>query len=1172
MRAEGAPGRGPRRWWGTLGPMQIDATRPAAPPDPAPRRAAGEPAPWDGGPGFGQWRLDPRTRRVTRSASLARLLGTPGACDLPLAEHVACYHPDDRAALVARLEGILGGSRPAIPYQARARIVRPDGTVLDAIIQGLPEFGPEGALVALHGLILDVTDLVRSERRARETDMILRGTLDSLDQGLVVLDADQRVRAFNRSAADLLDLPDDVLRAGVALPDIRAYQRARGDCAAAGSDPGLGTGARAGLPPLFDWRLPGGPILEVRCAALPDGGTVLTFGDVTQNRIAERDLEESERRYRLLAENATDIIIWSDLTARRRYVSPAVRAVLGYDPQELIGTHPLDFVHPDEVGAYRRVLDDLTGGRASRALTSQRYRHRDGHWVWVEISFSLTHDRATGAPDGYVATLRDVSARKAAEDALRLSEARYRALADALPQLVWIASTETGDASYVNRRFEDYYGPIGPTRAARIARTHPDDTERMERLWSEAPARRAPYEVEGRLQRHDGAYRWHKIVLLPIWQGESMVGMLGTALDIDEIVTARRAVEDASSLLHLAQQAAHAGTWHLDLDSGRIEWSPESARLHGIETDRNHALDTRDWLALIDRADGERALRIAAGAAAAGQTFSIEFRVPTADGGVRWINGVGRGAPGQARRMIGLNIDVTARKAAEAALLAAKAAADAARLEAERASAAKSEFLAAMSHEIRTPLNGVIGYADLLLDGTDLGPSARRNADRIRTAGAALLTVVNDVLDFSKVEAGQIEIVPRPFALEALIDNAVSIVRPSAERKGLALTLAQGPGLPDWVEGDEDRLRQILLNLLNNAVKFTASGGIDLSVRVSPDAIGGTRLRFAVRDTGIGIPTDKCDRLFRRFSQVDGSISREYGGTGLGLAISKSLVTLMGGTIGVASTVGHGSTFWFEADLPAAVPPARATAPASAIARATGRRLLLAEDVPLNQDLARMILERAGHAVDVVADGVAAVAAVQARSYDVVLMDVQMPVMDGIAATRRIRALGGGAGRLPILAMTANVLPQQVAELRAAGLDDHIGKPFRADALLGAIDRWAAPRAEPPRRAGTIDRATLDEMTAMVGQARMGDLLAMLAKELAERFGPAATDGDRTRLMGDAHAMVSAASMIGFLDLAATCRAFETACRAGEDVTALLAALRAQAAATIDEIAALRAA
>ncbi|MGT2479870.1 PAS domain S-box protein [Methylobacterium oryzae CBMB20] len=270
----------------------------------------------------------------------------------------------------------------------------------------------------------------------------------------------------------------------------------------------IGRDLRA-LPPVFDWRLPSGIILEVRRSPLADGGAVLTFSDVTQNRIAERATEESERRYRLLAENATDIIIWSDLTTCRRYVSPAVRTVLGYDPDDLVGTQPLDFVHPDDVAAYRDVLDGLTSGRSARALTSQRYRHRDGHWVWLEISFSLTQDAATGEADGYVATLRDISARKAAEDALRLSEARYRALADALPQLVWIAATETGEASYVNRRFEDYYGPIGPSRAARIARNHPEDADRMERLWRAARERRTAYEVEGRLQRHDGAYRWH---------------------------------------------------------------------------------------------------------------------------------------------------------------------------------------------------------------------------------------------------------------------------------------------------------------------------------------------------------------------------------------------------------------------------------------------------------------------------------------------------------------------------------------------------------------------------------------------------------------------------------------------------------------------------------------
>jgi len=1152
--------------------MQTDAPPPAAPPGPVVAASQRDPETWAGAAGFGQWRLDPSTRRVTRSAGLARLLGVPDARDLAFEDHFACYHPDDRPGVVARVEAILSGDRPAGPYQGRARVVRPDATGLDAIIQGVPEYGADGALVALHGMLLDVSDLVRSERRAHETDRLLHGTLDSMDQGLVVLDAAQRVRVFNRSAAELLDLPGDVLRAGVAFPDIQAYQRARGDFAAAESGLRLGLAGRdpGALPPSFDWRLPTGITLEVRHSALADGGAVLTFTDVTQNRIAERAVEESERRYRLLTENSTDIVLWSDLSTCRRYVSPAMRTVLGYDPEDVIGTQPLDFVHPDDLAAYRAVLDGLTSGRTAQALTCQRYRHRDGRWVWLEISFSLTHDRATGAADGYVATLRDVSARKAAEDALRLSEARYRALADALPQLVWIASVETGAATYVNRRFEDYYGPIGPSRAARLARNHPEDAERMERLWRTARAQRTGYEVEGRLRRHDGAYRWHKVVVLPIWQGEAMVGMLGTALDIDETVTARRTVEEASGLLRLAQQAAEAGTWQMDLASGRITWSAESARLHGIETDREYGLDAQTWLTLIDGQDGVRALEAAAAAAETGETFSIEFRVPKPEGGVRWINGVGRAAPkpdGRSRRMIGLNIDITARKAAEADLLAAKAAAEAARLEAERASAAKSEFLAAMSHEIRTPLNGVIGYADLLLDEADLGPAARRHADRIRTAGAALLTVVNDVLDFSKVEAGQIEIVPRPFALETLIDNAVSIVRPSAERKGLALAITRGPDLPAWVEGDEDRLRQVLLNLLTNAVKFTPAGRIGLTVAAAPG-----RLRFEIHDTGIGIPADKCDRLFRRFSQIDGSISREYGGTGLGLAISKALVELMGGTIGVASALGCGSIFWFEAALPAAKPAMSIAAPSAAIARATGKRLLLAEDVPLNQDLARTILERAGHAVDVVGDGVAAVAAVQARAYDLVLMDVQMPVMDGIAATRRIRALGDPRGRLPIVAMTANVLPEQVAELRAAGLDDHVGKPFRAQALLAVIDRWTNAPAEPPRPAGTIDRAVLDEMTEMVGRARMNDLLAMLAKELTQRFGAAAPEASRDRLMLDAHAMVSAASMVGFAGLAETCRAVEAACRAGEDVTPMLGTLRARTAVTLAEIEALRAA
>lgn len=430
--------------------------------------------------------------------------------------------------------------------------------------------------------------------------------------------------------------------------------------------------------------------------------------------------------------------------------------------------------------------------------------------------------------------------------------------------------------------------------------------------------------------------------------------------------------------------------------------------------------------------------------------------------------------------------------------------------------------------------------------------------------------MVNDVLDFSKLEAGQVEIVPRPFAPAALIDNTVSIVRGSAEAKGLAFSVAFDPAVPEWLLGDEDRLRQVLLNLLNNAVKFTTQGRIDLRIDAQVTD-GGVHLRCSVQDTGIGIPAAKRDRLFQRFSQVDGSIGRDYGGSGLGLAISKALVERMGGAIGVESEVGRGSTFWFALDLTLANEPAIAAEPSSTgYTRARGR-LLLAEDVPLNQDLARSILERAGHAVDVVGDGAAALAAVQANAYDLVLMDVQMPGMDGLSATRQIRMLDGATARVPIVALTANVLPPQVAEFRAAGMDDHIGKPFRRDALLAVVDRWTVGGNASGETHATIDLPVFEDLKAVVGQERMIGLLRMLADELAQRFGPASLAYDREQVAGDAHAMISATSMVGFCSLADLCRRVEEACRAGDAYEPLLIELCTRSAGTIEEIARLRA-
>ncbi|MFE1598445.1 ATP-binding protein [Methylobacterium sp. ID0610] len=408
--------------------------------------------------------------------------------------------------------------------------------------------------------------------------------------------------------------------------------------------------------------------------------------------------------------------------------------------------------------------------------------------------------------------------------------------------------------------------------------------------------------------------------------------------------------------------------------------------------------------------------------------------------------------------------DVTARKAVEAALAEAHRVAQAARREAEAGSAAKSEFLATMSHEIRTPLTGVLGYADLLMAEGDLAPEQRRLVQRIQGAGEALLTIVDDILDFSRIEAGEIKLDPRPFRPAELVDDALALIRAAADDKQLALTARIDPGVPERLVGDGGRFRQVLLNLLNNAVKFTRRGSVTVTVTREADgtAAPGCPIRVRVTDTGIGIPAEKHGRLFQRFSQVDGSIQRRFGGTGLGLAISRRLVEAMGGEIAVESREGEGSTFWFTVRLAECPPAVPAPSPAAAPPRSgPPARILMADDNLINQEIVRRLLEAIGHRVDVVDDGAAAVQAVQAAAYDLVLMDVQMPGTDGLTATRRIRGLPGAPARVPIIALTANVLPAQVAEFRAAGMDDHIGKPFRHDDLYAVVARWSGARAKP---------------------------------------------------------------------------------------------------------------
>ena len=682
-----------------------------------------------------------------------------------------------------------------------------------------------------------------------------------------------------------------------------------------------------------------------------------------------------------------------------------------------------------------------------------------------------------------------------------------------------------------------------------------------------------------------------------------------------DLVQRSRELRDSEERFRLAMEATSDGLWDWNLVTGEVFYSSGYARMFGYEPEE-WAPRVDVWLDLMHPDDRDTILAREKALLESVGIFELEFRMRAKDGHYVWVLSRGktveRDESGQPVRVIGTIVDLTERKTAELTLRDSESRyrrlsdtleqkVNERTHQLARALAAKSQFLANMSHEIRTPMNAVLGLAQLL-EREALEPGQAAMVRHIREAGDALLVIINDILDLSKIESGQLALEQRPFAIGAVLERLENLFRFPAEHKGIGFATRVGPNVPEAVMGDDLRLGQILTNLCGNAVKFTEHGAVEVVVKAEFREERRVHLRFEVRDTGIGIADDQLANLFQPFTQADESITRRFGGTGLGLNISKRLIELMDGRIGAESTPGEGSTFWIELPLPVLDPAAVAEAETAAEdagsrrMRLTGLRALVVDDNAMNRLLIEQALLAEGAHVALAENGQSALDVLQSapRAFDVVLMDVQMPVMDGMSATRAIRA-NPALHHLPVIAFTAGVLPEEREAALAAGVDDFLAKPVNLEAMAqllapfrnpgGGQDSFVGPLPliEPLSDKERMSNEVMNTMTSGAGDAlaaleslpgiqfgavlelvggdreMLGQLLAGFLEEFAglmDEADVALAAGEREALTKRMHTLKGTAANLGLQELSTQAAAMEMALKQQQPTEAPLDTLR----------------
>ena len=965
-------------------------------------------------------------------------------------KHMSVLIPPDRVPRLMRLGERVRAGESVSQYEGICR--RKNGCNFPVSVSYGPIRGAAGEIIALSMILRDASPRQEADR----IRSLLASVVESSEEAICAVDPAGTVVSWNHGAEAMFGYgAAEILGRSVVIlaPPARFEEAQRCVAAIRGGE---------AIPPFDTVMLTkdGRPVdVSLSIAPIRNAGGQVVGGagiarDIGPRLQAENKLRANEESFRSLFEHAPIGMCLTALDGRLMRVNPVFSQMLGYSEEELRGMPWAKFTHPDDLQPSAGLVDRMAQNPEGRVETVKRYIHRDGHILWARVKISLVRGPG-GQPVHYVTHVEDITERKRAEEALRESEERFRTLADGCPMMMWLTDAR-GSNQFVNRAYNEFRGGSfsGSEWQSMI---HPEDAEACQREFERSFAEHGVYRIEARARRGDGEWRWVATQAVPRFSpaGEYL-GHIGVSWDITQRKLALQALESSETKFRQLAENIRQVFWMAQRDGGILYVSPAFEQVWG-QSCENLYRNPRVWLDAVIAEDRERARALLA--ADIREAAEAEYRIRTPEGTEKWIRDHAfpvYDSAGKVVRVAGIAEDITDRKHHEEELIRAREGADA-------ANRAKSRFLANMSHEIRTPMNGVIGMLQLLLE-TELTGEQRHYASVAQTSGHTLLALIDDILDLSKIEARKVILENLTFDLRGAIEDVVEIFRVQAAAKQLEFRWSVSGDVPARVRGDARRLCQVLTNLCSNALKFTETGEVRLEASLESPAADGVTIRFRVTDTGIGIPAEKVAGLFSPFVQADESTTRKYGGTGLGLAISKQLVEMMGGAIQVDSREGAGSTFSFTVIFQPAANGSDGAANDAAprIPRAsTARhaRILVAEDNPVNRMVVMAQLGKLGYGADAVTNGAEAIEAVERGGYDLVLMDCEMPVMDGLEACGRIRRFGS---EVPIIALTAHAMPSDRTQCMSMGMNDYLAKPVEFRRLAEALARWLPARNGSP--------------------------------------------------------------------------------------------------------------